>query len=592
MTSNSAALRTTFSPAIAYYVRKLLYQNLDRLQSVVAEGAGIRADSLSDLNAVVESLYLDAPEIAATIDQVETLAMQHQQYGGYGSQHHEERQAAEKQILWLLGYKYRDTVEHRGNILVVDDTLTNLRLLNAALSKHGYQVDTAENGKAAIASLQECTPDLVLLDIMMPDLDGYEVCKRLKERTLTRDVPIIFISTIDSPVDKVKAFKAGAVDFIGKPFQLEEVIARIDSHLRLSDLQKRLTEQNLKLQQEFQERLDAEAKYRSIFENAIDGIFQTTPEGQYIDVNPALAQLYGFTDAEELKANLTNIADQLYIQPGRRNSINAYLQQHGKVLGAESEVRIKEGKSIWISEDIRAVTDKKGKVLHYEGIVRDITQRRKTEQELRHQRQESERLLLNILPKAIATRLKQTKELIADVVENVTILYADIENFTAFSRQVSPIDQVKLLNTLFCAFDQLVEQYKLEKIKTIRDTYIVAAGVPEANPDHATAIAEMAIAMQKLMAQFHPEYHLELRIGISTGTVTAGVVGTQKMTYDLWGDAVNLASRMQATGAAGKIQITAATYDLLKDQYQIEERGAIAVQGVGEMTTYWLIDRL
>jgi PleD family two-component response regulator len=158
MTSHaiSQSLRTSFSPAIAYYVRKLLYQNLDKLQSVVAEGAGIRADSLSDLNAVVESLYLDEAEIAETISQIETLAMQHQQYGGYGSQHHAERQAAEKRIFWLLGYKHQEAVQHRGNILVVDDTPNNIRLLNAALSKHGYQVETAESGKAAIAKLQEC----------------------------------------------------------------------------------------------------------------------------------------------------------------------------------------------------------------------------------------------------------------------------------------------------------------------------------------------------------------------------------------------------------------------------------------------------
>jgi adenylate cyclase len=426
----------------------------------------------------------------------------------------------------------------------------------------------------------------------MPDLDGYEVCKRLKERTLTRDVPIIFISTIDNPVDKVKAFDVGAVDFIGKPFQLEEVIARIENHIRLSDLQKRLTEQNVRSQQEFQERLEAEAKYRSIFENSLDGIFQTTPEGQYMDVNPALARMYGFKDAEDLKTHMTDIADQLYVQPGRRNSINTYLQQHGEVLGAESEVRTKAGTTIWISEDIRAIKDKKGNVLSYEGTVRDITKRRKTEQELRFQRQESERLLLNILPKAIATRLKTSTGLIADVIENVTVLYADIANFTAFSRQISPIEQVQLLNEIFSTFDQLAEHYKLEKIKTVRDTYIVAGGVPTANPDHAVAIAEMAIAMQSYMQQSYAEQSLQLRIGISTGTVTAGVVGTQKITYDLWGDTVNLANRMQAQGLAGKSQMTEATYELLKEHYEVEERGAIAVQGVGELKTYWLGSRM
>ncbi|MFQ4135601.1 adenylate/guanylate cyclase domain-containing protein [Nodosilinea sp. PGN35] len=206
------------------------------------------------------------------------------------------------------------------------------------------------------------------------------------------------------------------------------------------------------------------------------------------------------------------------------------------------------------------------------------------------EQQKAEQLLLNILPAAIAGELMQTKASIPQHFDEVTILFADIVGFTSLSHHLSPIKLVALLNQIFSAFDSLAEQLDLEKIKTIGDAYMVAAGLPTPRDDHAEAIAEMALAMQQVTASFQAESGepLEIRIGINTGVVVAGVIGTKKFIYDLWGDAVNVASRMEASSEPGQIQVTAATYERLKDSYQFERRGSIAIKGRGEMETYWL----
>jgi adenylate cyclase len=214
--------------------------------------------------------------------------------------------------------------------------------------------------------------------------------------------------------------------------------------------------------------------------------------------------------------------------------------------------------------------------------------------ELLLEKEKSEKLLLNVLPEAIAVRLKQDQSAIADYFEEVTILFADIVGFTPLSARIPPIELVNLLNQVFSRFDQLVEQYNLEKIKTIGDAYMVVGGLPVHRNDHAQAIAEMALEMQAMMQQFQFLFNerFQIRVGIHTGPVVAGVIGTKKFIYDLWGDTVNVASRMESTGIPGKIQVTADTYEKLKEQFLFEKRGLIRVKGKGEMRTYWLIGKL
>jgi class 3 adenylate cyclase len=206
------------------------------------------------------------------------------------------------------------------------------------------------------------------------------------------------------------------------------------------------------------------------------------------------------------------------------------------------------------------------------------------------EKQYSDTLLHNILPKSIVKRLKKDPIIIADRFEATTILFADIVGFTKLSEKTPPADLVNLLNQMFSIFDELSERYGLEKIKTMGDAYMVAGGLPVASTSHAQAIADLALEMRLRLKQFNLEQHQEfnIRIGIHTGTVIAGVIGIKKFVYDIWGDTVNVASRMESHGIPGQIQVSDATYQILKDQYDFTERGVIEVKGKGEMRVYLL----
>jgi adenylate cyclase len=209
---------------------------------------------------------------------------------------------------------------------------------------------------------------------------------------------------------------------------------------------------------------------------------------------------------------------------------------------------------------------------------------------LRAEQEKSEELLLNILPRPIAERLKAA-ETIADQFASASILFADVVDFTPLAQRLAPAQMVGILDQLFSEFDVLVEHYGLEKIKTIGDCYMAAAGVPDSRPDHAHKAALLALGMRDVLASsaVARETGLELRIGINSGPVVAGVIGTKRFLYDLWGDAVNTASRMESHGTPGEIQITRATYELLKDEFICKRRGTIPIKGKGEMETWYLI---
>lgn len=345
-------------------------------------------------------------------------------------------------------------IGNRGLILVVDDNETNRDLLSRRLSRLGHESIMAANGRQALDAVQQHSFDLMLLDIMMPEMNGYELLERLKTDPQQQHIPIIMVSALDDIESVVRCIELGAEDYLFKPFNPTLLRARITASLE----KKRLRDQE-----------------------------------------------------------------------------------------------------------------------------RAMLERLKAEQE------KSEALLLNILPQPIAERLKQGEQAIAENFADVTVLFADIVNFTELAAQLSPAELVTLLNQIFSTFDELADRHGLEKIKTIGDAYLVVGGLPTPRPDHIEAVAAMALDMLKAIAQFTADHQsLTMRIGINTGPVGAGVIGTKKFSYDLWGDTVNTASRMESHALPGTIQVTAAVYHRLKDKYPFEERGAIEVKGKGKMMTYFL----
>ena len=220
------------------------------------------------------------------------------------------------------------------------------------------------------------------------------------------------------------------------------------------------------------------------------------------------------------------------------------------------------------------------------------SQKERTMQALTLEQARSEKLLLNILPKSIANRLKDNDMRIADSHDNVTILFADIVDFTKLTATMPPAELVDLLSQLFSRFDSLAEALDLEKIKNIGDGYMVVSGAPLDNALHAELIAQLAIKMQHELFKFNQQTgkSLQMRVGISSGPVVAGVIGTSKFAYDIWGDSVNMASRMEQTGIAGAIQVSESSYALLKNNHHFTHRGLVQVKGKGAMNTYFLED--
>lgn len=345
-----------------------------------------------------------------------------------------------------------------GVILVVDDQEENRELLSRRLSRLGYSVHLADSGESALKLVAEKGVDLILLDILMPGLDGIEVLRRLKTDSRAQHIPVIMLSSADQIDTVVRCIHLGADDFLPKPFNATFLMARIESSLS----KKRLRDQE-----------------------------------------------------------------------------TAFLQR----LQAEQDT--------------------------------------------------SERLLLNILPRPVAERLKQGESTIADSFADVTVLFSDFVDFTKLSTGIPPKMLVGRLNEIFSTFDQLCERHGIEKIKMIGDAYMAVAGVPTPRADHAAAASDLALAMQEEAARFRagdgPPFRL--RIGLNSGPVVAGVIGTKKFAYDLWGDTVNIASRMESHAPTGGILVTDSTYQKLKENYSFKPGRVIQVKGGGEVLTYLLLGR-
>jgi PAS domain S-box-containing protein len=361
----------------------------------------------------------------------------------------------------------------------------------------------------------------------------------------------------------------------------------------------------------------SEIKYRELVENANSIILKLDTEGNITFFNEFAQKFFGYDEKEIIGQNA--VGTIIPQRDTRGNDLAAklrdILENPEQYTRNEDESIRRSGERVWVSWANKPLFDAVGKFAGMLAIGTDITDRRLAEMALyklneelefrvkertntlndtlnalRVQQEQSERLLLNILPEEIANRLKRGDSTIADTFADVTVLFADIVGFTQLSSLVSPTQLVALLNDIFSTFDNLAERHGLEKIKTIGDAYMVVGGLPIPRQDHAEAIAEMALDMQQAITDFSNTHNqaFSIRIGINSGPVVAGVIGIKKFIYDLWGDTVNTASRMESHGLPGRIQVTQTTYQQLQEKYSFENRGAIEVKGKGEMTTYLL----
>lgn len=342
-----------------------------------------------------------------------------------------------------------------ARILAVDDDAMNRDMLLRRLEKLGYDVTEASTGREALTKVKDGNFDLILLDIVMPELDGFQTLEYIKADPRLKHIPVIMLSALDDVDSTVRCIEAGAEDYVPKPFSPVILRARITASLE----KKRLRDQE-----------------------------------------------------------------------------QAFLAQ------------------------------------------------------LQIERTKSERLLLNILPKAIAERLKAGQRTIVDSFIDSTVLFADIVGFTRIASRQSPQRTVQLLNEIFSSFDRIAEQLELEKIKTIGDAYMMVSGVPLIRNDHAEVCAAAAFEFLETVAAFNRRHQLDwaIRIGMNSGPVVAGIIGTRKFAYDLWGDTVNIASRMESHGKPGHVQVSEVTKSLLGGIYDFQPMGVIDIKHSSPMPTYLL----
>ena len=410
----------------------------------------------------------------------------------------------------------------------------------------------------------------------------------------------------------------GAGPFIAKAQSINQAILFLQAFMSVIVITSLLLAATITERESAQYSLqESEIKYRDLVENANSIILKLDTEGNITFFNEFAEQFFGYDEEEILGKNAVGTILPLTDTAGNDLTVmlDKILKKPEQYARNENESIRRNGDRVWVSWANKPLFDAEGKFIGLLAIGTDITDRRWAEMQLvklndelefrveertnalnetlkalQYQQEQSERLLLNILPEEIANRLKMGDSTIADTFANATVLFADIVGFTQLSARVSPTELVSFLNEIFSTFDHLAEKHGLEKIKTIGDAYMVVGGLPTPRSDHANAIAEMALDMLDAISDFSNTHNQDfsIRIGINSGPVVAGVIGIKKFIYDLWGDTVNTASRMESHGKPGCIQVTSTTYDLLEGKYIFESRGAIKVKGKGLMNTYLL----
>ncbi len=367
-----------------YYLRKLLRQHRHHLKSIVASGASIPADDLSDLGAVLTSLYLEPEELVDAVDQLDRLVAAHEVMSVQPAQFQAELVQLEEKIFWFLGYKFY-AVGRQGSIMLVEPEPVSAKRLSDALTEKGYEVTIVRTADQVLKQLRLNVPTVFLVAVKLPDRSGFELCQQLKAVPKIAQIPVLLLGEVNCIQEKVQAFESGAIDYLSKPIQVEELTLRITARRQLQDLQNQLAEQNKALQLEVHERASMEARHRNIFENAVVGMFQSTAAGRYLRVNAALASLYGYASPQMLITEVGAIDRQIYVEADRRNEFMAYMSHFQTVTAFEAQVRRRDGSVVWVSESVRSVFDESGTFLFYEGSVQDITDRKRMEHLLQTQ---------------------------------------------------------------------------------------------------------------------------------------------------------------------------------------------------------------
>ena len=331
-------------------------------------------------------------------------------------------------------------------------------------------------------------------------------------------------------------------------------------------------------------------RFQVICSSKNDAIITSDETKQILFWNKGAEYIFGYSSDEAIGQPMTLIIPAELHQRHNEGIERMNQRREPRVLGKVLElIAVKKDGEEFPIELTLGSWDNDGK-RYYSGIIRDITEKKKAELIILDEKKKSDELLLNILPKQVADELKSSGKATTKIFENVTILFTDFKDFTLMASSISPIKLVEELNEIFSHFDDIMATFQIEKIETIGDAYFAACGVPEKNNDHAIKCIEAAKQMFRYLEERNEknEIQWEMRAGIHSGPVVAGVVGKKKYAYDLFGDTVNTASRMETNGEVGKINISETTYELIKEKYNCIPRGQINAKGKGNLNMYFV----
>ncbi len=510
-------------------------------------------------------------------------------------------------------------------VLIVDDNLNNSRLIEGILAadEKEYECYFAENGAIAFEEAKRVIPDIVLMDLFMPEVDGMEALRMMQRDNDLKEIPIILITAYKTTENFKEAFDEGAFDFISKPIDINELRSRINKALGIGETLQRI---KLKINKYKQQRKELE-KQAVLAQNVQNSFIVTNYSGNIEWANEGFEFLHGISIENHIAEFGQHISD-VYKDENVSLLIDKCFQDQ-KPVSFNKCLTHKNGKEVWVQAIISPQLTKGGNIEKLIIVETDISDLKAKEKELyehnikmlqitenleaansqlEHQRDEintqkqlieneqekSERLLLNILPFEVARQLKSKGKAGTRYYKHVSVLFTDFKAFSKISKQLEPKALVSLLDNFFIRFDEIIGSHYLEKIKTIGDAYMCAGGLPLRNNSNPVDAVLAGLEIQHYISKINCEYQAmgkpiwELRIGVHTGPVVAGVVGKKKFAYDIWGDTVNVASRMQEKGEVEKVNVSGETYKCIKDYFDCEYRGKIEAKNVGKIDMYYV----
>lgn len=514
---------------------------------------------------------------------------------------------------------------NKPKVLVVDDIEVNLQLIVniLLLGDEDYEVLTANSASDGCKLAEEELPDLILMDWEMPNMSGIDAIKHLKKGKETKDIPILMVTAYTSPELVKEAFDVGASDFIKKPIDGIDLRSRIKSSLRMYSYLKTIREQNKKIDRQNKEL----RKLALVAEKTSNSFIILDLDGNIVWVNKGFEYLHELNN-EKIKSFVgTNIFENpLY---------KDYKEIFQKCIDEKSDtsftILINEevANQKWFQVSLSPVLNSNNTTENVVAIETDITSLKQKEEEIKtkhkklklltrflgkansklevqseeissqkleieNEKQRTDSLLFNILPYETAMQLKNKGVATPLNYKLVSVLFTDFKSFSKNSMKMQPNDLVNTLDSYFRKFDEIIEKNHLEKIKTIGDAYMCAGGLPLKNKSNPIDAVLAGLQIQEFISSYNDELELneehpwELRIGIHTGSVIAGVIGVKKFAYDIWGKTVNIASRMESGGEVGRVNISGATYEHIKDYFDCTYRGKIEAKNIGKIDMYFV----